>query len=233
MSSRKAALFIASAGRSKQVAHKLQKLLVPEIEATVWDQDFIRPGDYTLDRLLDRLHEFDFGVFVFTPDDVLNIGRKQFQVTRDNVVLELGMFLGRLGRRRCVVVAPRGVKELHIATDLLGLTFATYDPNRRDGNLAAALGPVADDIRDMVNDLGRCDPATDVAAKRLVEEFASYVAARTTYLSVGLEQTVNSIGKQLAIADLSAEAVTLVGSERDWTGKQRRSAARRAPKKHI
>ncbi|MFS1985958.1 TIR domain-containing protein [Vibrio breoganii] len=40
---------------------------------------------------------FDAAIFVLSPDDVVKIRGTEQTVTRDNVVFELGMFIGRLG----------------------------------------------------------------------------------------------------------------------------------------
>lgn len=42
---------------------------------------------------------------------------------------------------------PRGIDDIHIPTDLLGLTLGTYDPQRQDKNFIAALGTACHQIR--------------------------------------------------------------------------------------
>jgi len=44
---------------------------------------------------------------------------------RDNVIFELGLFMGALERKRAFVIAPRG-KKLKIPTDILGTNFVMY-----------------------------------------------------------------------------------------------------------
>ena len=64
---------------------------------------------------------YDFAVLVVSDDDVTT-SRKSTQASpRDNVILELGLFLGALGRRRAFVVVARtddGVPKM--PSDLLG-----------------------------------------------------------------------------------------------------------------
>jgi hypothetical protein len=49
---------------------------------------------------------------------------------------------------------PRGVNNFHLPTDLLDLTPTTFEPNRQDKNLNAALGPACNKIRKAMQSLG-------------------------------------------------------------------------------
>jgi hypothetical protein len=62
--------------------------------------------------------------------------------------------MGKLGRERTFIVSPRNKPNLRIPTDLAGITVGKYDPARRDGNLAAALGPFCNQVRDSVRRRG-------------------------------------------------------------------------------
>ena len=77
----------------------------------------------------------------------LNMRGEVKPVARDNVLFELGMFIGKLGRKKAFVVHP-GKNGVSLPSDLAGITTAPYDPNER--NLAAALGPVSTRIRTAV-----------------------------------------------------------------------------------
>jgi hypothetical protein len=44
-------------------------------------------------------------------------------------------------------LTDRSIKDLHLPTDLIGLTAGTYDGQREDGNLQAALGPFCFEVR--------------------------------------------------------------------------------------
>ena len=87
-------------------------------------------------------------------DDLARIRQKEQSVPRDNVVFELGLFVGGLGMERTFLVVPRGAEELRLPTDLAGITPATFDPERQDGNLTAALGPAASRVRKAMTRIG-------------------------------------------------------------------------------
>lgn len=83
---------------------------------------------------------FDYAVLVLTPDDITVKRGTTLQTARDNVLFELGLFMGALGRERTFVVHEE-THALALPTDLLGVTTCTYT-SRDDGNLEAALGVV-------------------------------------------------------------------------------------------
>jgi len=139
-------LFIGSSGEGLDIAFALQENLENDAEVTVWTQDIFEPSRFTLESLIAALDRCSFGVFVLSPDDSLTMRGEQFNVARDNVIFELGLFVGRLGRERSYVLMPRG-QELHIPSDLLGVNPLWFNPNRQDGNLRAALGPSCNTLR--------------------------------------------------------------------------------------
>jgi hypothetical protein len=143
-------VFIGSSSESLDIAYSIQSALEPEMEVTVWSQGIFEPQQYNLEALLAALDGFDFSVFVFNAEDLALIRDKEHLVVRDNVIFELGMFLGRLGRNRCFMVMPKTRGGLHLPTDLLGLYPLTFDPDRQDKNLAAALGSACHSIRQAI-----------------------------------------------------------------------------------
>jgi len=151
-------MFIASSVEHLDLAYAAQEGLEHNVEVTVWSQGVFKPSRTAMASLIDQLDESDFGLFVLAPDDITEIREASNKTVRDNVIFELGLFVGRLGSDRCFLIVPRGVEDLHLPTDLLGLTPATFDPDRQDGNMSASLGPACNRIRKAVSKLGRVDP---------------------------------------------------------------------------
>lgn len=96
---------------------------------------------------------FNLAVFVFTPDDVVELRGERKAAVRDNVIFELGLFFGGLGLESCLFVTPMNCGDLHLPSDLLGILPLSYRGDRSDGNLLAALGPACNQIRRAIRQL--------------------------------------------------------------------------------
>jgi predicted nucleotide-binding protein len=143
--SHKPRVFIGSSVEGLPTANALQSLLAHDYYVEVWNQDTVFGlGSSTIEALEKAVSIYDFGVFIFTPDDKLLRRGEDKPVARDNVIFELGLFVGHLGRFRAFVVNPSN-EEMSLPSDLKGLTTATY--SSAGPNLTAALGPAAQQIR--------------------------------------------------------------------------------------
>lgn len=146
-------IFIGSSVEGLNVAYAIQQNLTHNAESTVWDQGVFDLSKTTIESLSSTLEKMDFGVFVFSGDDVTTMRNISSTTVRDNVLFELGLFIGQLGRDRVFFVIPDG-ETIHIPTDLVGVTPGKYEANRSDGSLQAATGAVCNQIRTTINSLG-------------------------------------------------------------------------------
>jgi CRP/FNR family cyclic AMP-dependent transcriptional regulator len=146
-------MFVGSSKEGLEVARGLQSGLAHEnLIVRVWTDQVFGPSAYALEDLEREVAEADFGVLVLTADDrIVSRGEEQ-EAPRDNVIFELGMLIGAIGRTRTYFVTPRG-QDVRIPSDLFGMNPLTYVPGvGRD--LAARLGPVCTSLREKVRDLG-------------------------------------------------------------------------------
>lgn len=138
-------VFIGSSSEGLEVANKLQMLLEQDCKSVVWNQGVFELGELFLESLERVASNNDFGIFVFTPDDTIESRGETKKIARDNVIFELGLFVGKLSRRKAFIVHPRD-SDLHILSDFNGIKKASYDAESK--NLTASLGPACEQIRD-------------------------------------------------------------------------------------
>lgn len=137
-------VFVGSSAEGLPIAREFQAALedIADCEVSVWDQGTFVPSTYTTESLLRATRAADFAVLVATPDDVTESRGTSAASPRDNVIFELGLFMGALGVERVFILRPAG--ETRLPSDLAGLThLPPYNSARADGNLRAALNSPA------------------------------------------------------------------------------------------
>lgn len=143
-------VFIGSSREAMAIANGIHAQINRYAQVTPWYAGAFDGNDYTMESLEKQLHLNDFAVFIFSPDDVALYRGKYVFITRDNTLFEMGLFWGRLGRRRVFAIVPQEVREseelirgekiseYHLLSDLQGLTLLKYEV-RTDGNAEAAV----------------------------------------------------------------------------------------------
>jgi len=122
-------LFIGSSRENLRVARVLADGLDADAEITVWNEGVFGLNRGPLENLLNGLDQFDFAVLVLAPDDITLSRDEIGPSTRDNVLFECGLFMGRLGRDRVFIVYDESI-SVKLPSDLAGVTVATYDWKR-------------------------------------------------------------------------------------------------------
>lgn len=139
-------VFIGSSSEGLEIAKTLMELLKNDLNTFLWSQNIFDPSSYPLKSLHETLLTVNFGIFVITPDDFLETRNNSYKVARDNVIFELGLFMGKLGYENCFIVIPRNIDRLHLPSDLLGLTVIDYDNKSGKRNLKFTLKYVREKI---------------------------------------------------------------------------------------
>lgn len=150
-------IFIGSSVEGLNTAFAIQKNLDYEANVTVWTQGVFELSQTAIESLITVMDKADYAIFVFTPDDKTFMRKTEHNTVRDNVIFELGMFIGKLGRQRVFIIAPDG-SDMHIPTDLLGITIGNYNSARDDGNLQAATGGICHKVSEIMKKLGLLHP---------------------------------------------------------------------------
>lgn len=149
----KVRLFIISSAEALPVA----RLVANSFEhdpfiTTIWTDGVFKVANYTLQDLEAQVDDSDFAVAIAHADDLTESRGKDWPSPRDNVVFELGLFMGKLGRQRAVLMEPREEK-VKLPSDLSGVTAIPYRFEKgRDA--AALMAPACDKLRNHILVLG-------------------------------------------------------------------------------
>lgn len=148
-------LFVGSSTEGLRIAKALGVLLEDACEVTIWNQGVFGLSQGTLEALVNALDQFDFAVLVLTADDLVTAQEVASNAPRDNVLFELGLFMGGLGRNRTFIVYDR-TAGLKLPSDLAGVSAATFQPHA-SGNLRPALNAAATRIEEQIERHGLRD----------------------------------------------------------------------------
>ena len=145
-------LFIISSKEAVRVAQDIQHNLQHDAIVQVWTDGVFFASGYALEALEEAVDDTDFAIAIAQPDDVTISREVESNSLRDNVIFELGLFMGKLGRRRTILFQPEG-KILKLPSDLQGLTAVTYK-NGPAKDMPSLLGGPCTDVRKIIQELG-------------------------------------------------------------------------------
>jgi CRP/FNR family transcriptional regulator, cyclic AMP receptor protein len=146
-------VFIISSAESMAVARAVQNAFAYDpFTTTVWTDGVFKVSNYALQSLEDEVDKSDFAIAIAHADDLTDSRGKQWPAPRDNVIFELGLFMGRLGKERAILMEPRdaGVK---LPSDLAGITTVPYRYVKGE-DATALIAPACNLLRDHINRLG-------------------------------------------------------------------------------
>ncbi len=146
-------VFIGSSSKAIAEATHISRCLARhDLTCRLWTQGVFQLSQTTIEDLVHASQDCDFAVLFLTPDDMTSSKGRRKSAPRDNVVFELGLFMGAIGRERTFIAIPRGA-DLKLPTDLLGVTHSPY---ARGGPISRGrrLRPVAQLLWRRIKQLG-------------------------------------------------------------------------------
>ncbi|TRO95480.1 cyclic nucleotide-binding domain-containing protein [Glycocaulis profundi] len=146
-------VFIISSAEALDVARKIQDALAHDgFIVRLWTDDVFKVASYAIESLETELDDSDFAVAVAHSDDMTLFRGQDWPAPRDNVIFELGMFMGRLGRTRAILMEPREEK-VRLPSDLAGVTTIPYT-YAAGKDAAALMAPACNALRSHIKELG-------------------------------------------------------------------------------
>lgn len=149
----KTKLFIISSVESLPIARILEDAFEHDaFNVHLWTAGCFKVANYTLDDLEHEVDSSDFAVAIAHADDVVSARGADWPAPRDNVIFELGLFMGRLGRTRAILMEPRGT-DVKLPSDLAGVMTIPYK-FEKGGDNHRLMGPAANRLRNHIAALG-------------------------------------------------------------------------------
>jgi hypothetical protein len=133
-------LFVGSSSEAKPFVAHLSSTLTDFCEVHPWFHSPVFTNmKSTLTQLLQATAFYDFALFILSPDDIsISRGQRAHSI-RDNVLFELGLFLGALGPDRTIGVMqqPEG-GNLKMPSDLFGIHLPRFSYKDHNSIVSAA-----------------------------------------------------------------------------------------------
>jgi SAM-dependent methyltransferase len=148
--------------RALTMAAKAVDMKYADIELTPWPSSF-EEGDLTAPKLIDVACMALGAVVIFAGDDTVTSRGLTTRAPRDNLVLEAGMFLSRLGLRGVLLLREENSKW---PSDLLGVTAKEFTPPspERSGAIEIVSKDVAESITHFIDRFPHRDKTSAGAA---------------------------------------------------------------------
>lgn len=146
-------IFIISSVESLPIAREIQSAFAHEdFQTVLWTDGVFKVSGYAIQSLEDEVDRSDFAIAIAHPEDTTTIRGQAWPTARDNVIFELGLFMGRLGRERAILMESREAK-VKLPSDFAGLTTVPY--RFAPGDEATRLmGPACHELRKHILRLG-------------------------------------------------------------------------------
>lgn len=115
-------------GHDEEILFKTKDLLKTLLLEPIILRELPDEGRTIIEKLVEYSTQAGFAVVLLTPDDIGGGKSDSYKDlkprARQNVILELGLFLGRLGRKRVCILYQ---KEVEIPSDYQGVLFIEVD----------------------------------------------------------------------------------------------------------
>jgi len=198
-------LFVGSSTQGRPTAELFADGMAEIADVTLWSQGIFTPPLPNAEGVLDATRDFDFAAFVMAPGEVSPKPGGNRGAARDGIALQLGVFLGALGRQRTFIVCSTETM-IELPSDLRGVTLATFRPASH-GNLSAALGCACTIVREQIRRLAP-SAAPAKSSVRNARAQAPQVARRRRRESLGSACAVGP-KRVLRIGDISLSGAFL------------------------
>lgn len=138
-------VFIGSSSEGTKIANEIRDRINEELgdwlECETWkDGGVFSLNRGTLESLVKASRKYDYGIMLASKDDVVIKRYKVFPAMRDNVLFEMGLFLGSLGLQRAFLITH---DKTVLPSDFNGVTVVKYN----DKNLESKIDDIIKELK--------------------------------------------------------------------------------------
>ena len=145
MTDLKPKIFIGSSKAGIAIAQKIKSHLSLIGDCFIWNETNVwELNRSTFENLLRIVSYFDFGVFVASADDLTLTNNEIVIEPRDNVILEMALFCGAMGRDKSFLLVEDGIK---LPSDFNGIYMPRFK-NIDDSSIKTACDEYANKIEE-------------------------------------------------------------------------------------
>lgn len=146
-------VFIASSKEMAKHAERIKNGIKTEyVDVNIWTEGIFQASVTAIESLDDISKTYDYGVVIFGSEDMVESRGIQKAAPRDNVVFEVGLLMGGLGRIRTFIVKPKEL-DIKIPSDLLGVTCLELDLSNEE-SLTCSLALMCKEINERIAKTG-------------------------------------------------------------------------------
>lgn len=147
-------MFLGCSDEAKDIAEVFMAAIGAEAHVVPWwlAPEFRNTGSVTtFASLVQAANEYDFALFLLTPDDVIESREVVTHAPRDNVVFEFGLFLGAIGPDRTLIRVRKHDPQVKKPSDFGGVKADPFEWVDGDSSRNfASVGKTAVDINSLV-----------------------------------------------------------------------------------
>jgi len=189
-------IFIGSSQKAIETAKEFQSQLSSYADCSIWDNgDIFELGTGTLESLVNKIEQFDFAIIIFSADDKTESNEMIKNSPRDNLLIECGLFISKIGRERTFITFDIS-SNLKIPSDLAGITFAEFNLSKH--SFENAISIAANKIRKTINNLGKIEKNQATRFKEIRSQ------VKNNGIKIGFSGA-QSVGKTSTCMDLEKE----------------------------
>jgi len=135
---KKVKIFVGSSSEAEEQRLKVLEILEKNerVIPVSWEKVF-EAGDFSLESLLNAINDVDSAILIATLDDKTWYRGSEGYTPRDNVLFELGLFMGCLGRKKVGLIVCKDAEgnSPKIPTDLDGYNYIGFSEEKEATNV--------------------------------------------------------------------------------------------------